>query len=205
VTSTIPSQTSSVGSSRKRRSVEDGIEAAAEAESEADGEIGSEADVRIDVEDETYTEDYHTDIRTDITADAETHAHVGVEAKIEAEAEESDGDTIEIGVDVVHPEPNTLVIFPVSTIVVRLVEHEEAIQGMCEHLIKKELRVQRERAEVAEVERNTLCATVRWLGAIETRLRGIVRDKREAHARIERHLGLVQEELRQRRMSHHQV
>ncbi|GJT32985.1 hypothetical protein Tco_0923404 [Tanacetum coccineum] len=178
VTSTIPSQTSSVGSSRKRRSVEDGIEAAAKAKSEADGEIGSKADVGIDVEDETYIEDYHTNIRTDIGEDAETHAHVGVEAKIEAEAEESDRDTIEIGVDVVHLEPNTLVVFPVSTIVVRLVEHEKAIQ------------------EVAEVEKNTLCATVRSLEAIEMRLHGIVRDEREARARIERHLGLVQEELR---------
>ncbi|GJS28483.1 hypothetical protein Tco_0489103 [Tanacetum coccineum] len=243
IISTIPSQTSSVGSSHRRcrspvtlvtttahtptalaparadlfsirkrfrcsafdyeTSVEDGMEAAAE------------ADVRIDVEDETYTEDYHTYIMTDITADFEAHAQVGVEAEIEVEVEESDGDTIKNGVDSVYPKPDTLVVFPVSTIVVRLVEHEEAIQGMCEHLvemptqrleeIKEELRVQRERAEVVEAERNTLRAMVRSLGGIKMRLRGTIRDEREARARIERHLGLVQEELRQSRMSHRQV
>ncbi|GJR62969.1 hypothetical protein Tco_1505131 [Tanacetum coccineum] len=51
--------------------------------------------------------DYHTDIRTYIAADFESHAQVGVEAEIKAESKESDGDMIEIGVDVVHPEPET--------------------------------------------------------------------------------------------------
>ncbi|GKA42359.1 hypothetical protein Tco_0735019 [Tanacetum coccineum] len=89
--------------------------------------------------------------------------------------------------------------------VVRLVEHGEAIQGMREHFlniptqrleeIEEELRVQRERAEVAETERITLHARVRSLKVVETWLRGIVRDEREARARIECQLGLVQEEL----------
>ncbi|GJX56164.1 hypothetical protein Tco_0286061, partial [Tanacetum coccineum] len=161
-------------------SVEDGME--------ADGEIDGEADVRIDVEDEAYTGDCDTYIRTDIMADAEAHAQI------------------------FHPEPVSLVVFPVSTIVVRPVKHGKAIQGMREHLlempthrleeIKEELRVQRERAEIAKAERNTLRATVRSLGAIKTRLCGTMRDEREAHARIKRHLGLVQEELRQSRMPH---
>ncbi|GJU15913.1 hypothetical protein Tco_1143879 [Tanacetum coccineum] len=126
--------------------------------------------------------------------------------------EESDGNMIEIGIDVVHPKPDTLTIFPVSTIVVKLVEHEEAIQGMREHLLKmptqrlweadRELRVQGERADVVEAERITLRARVRSLEIIETRLHNIVRDGRKAHARIERHLGLVQEELGQSMMSH---
>ncbi|GJX24171.1 hypothetical protein Tco_0228616 [Tanacetum coccineum] len=217
--STIPSQTSSVGPSRKRRrsaitsvtttshtptalapahadpllickrfrgstfdyetSVKDGIEAAVEAESEANGEIGYEADVAIDVEDETCTEDYHTDIGTGITADVEYHTQVGVEAEIEAEAEESDGDTIKIGVDVVHPEPDTPAVFPLSTIIMRLVEHEEAIQGMREHLLdmptqrleetEEELRVQGERAGLAKAERIALRARVRSLEVIKTR------------------------------------
>ncbi|GKB62337.1 hypothetical protein Tco_0918523 [Tanacetum coccineum] len=89
--------------------------------------------------------------------------------------------------------------------VVRLVEHGEAIQGMREHFlniptqrleeIEEELRVQRERSEVAETERITLHARVRSLKVVETWLRGIVRDEREARARIECQLGLVQEEL----------
>ncbi|GKE13929.1 hypothetical protein Tco_1421506, partial [Tanacetum coccineum] len=190
-----------------KASVEDGME--------ADGETGSEADVRIDVEDGAYTKDYDTNIGADITADAEADAQIGVEAEIEAEAEveESDGDTIEIGVDVVHPDPDTPAVFPMSTSVVRLVEHEEAIQGMREHLlemptqrlkeIKEELRVQGEREDVSRAEGITLRARVRSLKIIESRLRDIVRGEREARARIERHLDLVQKELRQSRMSYH--
>nr|GEW43476.1 hypothetical protein [Tanacetum cinerariifolium]GEX29326.1 hypothetical protein [Tanacetum cinerariifolium] len=99
-------------------------------------------------------------------------------------SEESNGDTIEIGVDVIHPEPDTPAIFPVSTIVVRLVEHGEALQ------------------DVIEAERITLRVRVRSLEVIKTRFHNIVREEREARARIECHLGLVQEELGQSRMSH---
>ncbi|GJY50948.1 hypothetical protein Tco_0441795, partial [Tanacetum coccineum] len=48
-------------------------------------------------------------------------------------SKESDGDTIKIGVDIVHLGPDTLTVFPMSTIVVKLAQHEE------------ELRVQRDR------------------------------------------------------------
>ncbi|GJW72166.1 hypothetical protein Tco_0129083, partial [Tanacetum coccineum] len=149
-------------------SVEDGMEADAEADSEADDEIDSEAGIETDVEDEAYTEDYDTYIRTNIVPDAEAHAQIGVEAEIEAEAEKSDG-------------------------------------GMCENLlemptqrleeIEEELRVQREREEVSKIKRITLRASVRSLEVVDTWLRGIVKDEREARARIERQLGLVQEEL----------
>ncbi|GKF45107.1 hypothetical protein Tco_0131659 [Tanacetum coccineum] len=98
--------------------------------------------------------------------------------------EESDEDTVEIGVDVVHPKPNTPAVLPVATIGVRLVEHEEEIQGMREYLlemptkrlgeIKEELGVHRERAVGCRAKRNTLRATVRSLGAIEMRLRGTI-------------------------------
>ncbi|GJW86323.1 hypothetical protein Tco_0161663 [Tanacetum coccineum] len=64
-------------------------------------------------------------------------------------SEESDENTIEIGVDVVHAEPDTPDVFPVSTIDMKLVQHEE------------ELRVQRDRADVAEAERATLRARIR--------------------------------------------
>ncbi|GJU49021.1 hypothetical protein Tco_1218576 [Tanacetum coccineum] len=112
-------------------SVEDGMEADAKGDKEADAEAGN------------------------IAADAEADAQIGVEAEIEAKAKESDRDTIKIGVDVVHPEIDTPTVFLVATIVVRLVEHEETIQGIHEHLlemptqrlgeIEDELRVQRER------------------------------------------------------------
>ncbi|GJW51463.1 hypothetical protein Tco_0092814 [Tanacetum coccineum] len=118
---------------------------------------------------------------------------------------ESFRDTIEIGVDVVHPVPATPVVFPTSTIVMRLAEHGEAIQGIQERLpempiqrweeIKEELRALRERADMAETERITLRARVRSLEVGGTWLHGIVRDERKARARIERQLGLVQEEL----------
>ncbi|GKB74335.1 hypothetical protein Tco_0935747, partial [Tanacetum coccineum] len=59
-------------------------------------------------------------------------------------SKESDGDTIKIGVDIVHPRPDTLTVFPVSTIVVKLAQHEE------------ELRVQRDRQRLPR-QRGLLC------------------------------------------------
>ncbi|GJY92249.1 hypothetical protein Tco_0508031 [Tanacetum coccineum] len=115
------------------------IEADAKADSEANGKIGSEAGVRTNVEDEAYTKDYDTHIRKILRTDVEAHAHDGVEAEIE-------------------------VVFPMSTIIVRLVENGKAIWGMCENLlemptqrleeIEEELRVQRDRAEVSKIERD---------------------------------------------------
>ncbi|GJR14026.1 hypothetical protein Tco_0796678 [Tanacetum coccineum] len=91
--------------------------------------------------------------------------------------EESIGDTIDIGVDVIHPVLVTSAVFPASTVMMRLAEHGEAIHDM------------------AETERITLHARVRSLEVVEIWLHGIVRDEREARARIEHQLGLVQEEL----------
>ncbi|GJZ17453.1 hypothetical protein Tco_0553576, partial [Tanacetum coccineum] len=50
-------------------------------------------------------------------------------------------------------------------------------------------------------ERSTLRARIGSLETTETRLRNTVKDERKARARIERHLGLVQEDLRQSKMS----
>ncbi|GJR31494.1 hypothetical protein Tco_1107726 [Tanacetum coccineum] len=61
--------------------------------------------------------------------------------------------------------------------------------------IKEELLTLRERENRAETEGITLRARVRSLKLIETWLYGIVRDKREAHKRMGRQLGLIQEEL----------
>ncbi|GJR90536.1 reverse transcriptase domain-containing protein [Tanacetum coccineum] len=101
--------------------------------------------------------------------------------------EESFGDTIEIEMDVIHPVPVTAAFFPASTVVMRLAEHEEDIQDM------------------AETERITLRTRVRSLEVVETWLHGIVRDEREARARIEYQLGLVLEELESLRRSSNQI
>ncbi|GJR10533.1 hypothetical protein Tco_0793185 [Tanacetum coccineum] len=96
---------------------------------------------------------------------------------------ESFGDTIKIGVDVVHPVPITSTVFLASTVVMRLAEHGEAVQ------------------DVAEAKRATLRATIRSMGVVEASLRNRVRDEREARARLERQLGWVQEELESLRRS----
>nr|GEY10282.1 hypothetical protein [Tanacetum cinerariifolium] len=69
--------------------------------------------------------------------------------------------------------------------------------------IKVEQETLGKRADVAELERISLRARVRLLEISESRFRDTLRDKREAHARIERHLRFISEELRQSRMSHH--
>ncbi|GJZ85920.1 putative ribonuclease H-like domain-containing protein [Tanacetum coccineum] len=91
--------------------------------------------------------------------------------------EESFGDTIEIEMNVVYHVPITLTVFPISTVLMRLAEHREVIHGIQERL----LEMPRQR--------------VRSLEVVETWLHGIVRDEREARARIEHLLGLVLEEL----------
>ncbi|GJY61201.1 hypothetical protein Tco_0461858, partial [Tanacetum coccineum] len=67
--------------------------------------------------------------------------------------------------------------------------------------IEEELLTLRERTSRAETEGITLRARVRSLELIETWLHGIVRDKREARERMERQLGLIQEELESLRRS----
>ncbi|GJT07120.1 hypothetical protein Tco_0841582 [Tanacetum coccineum] len=159
-TSTMPSQASSVRLSRKRRrSPVTLVTTAAHTPAALTLVLADLLPIRKRFRGSTF--DYEASveegIREDIMADAGADAQIGVKA--EAKAEESDGDTIEIGVYVVHPEPDTLAVFPMSTIVVKLVKHEEAIHGMCKHLvemptqrfeeIEEELRVQRERADIA--------------------------------------------------------
>nr|GFD22515.1 hypothetical protein [Tanacetum cinerariifolium] len=61
--------------------------------------------------------------------------------------------------------------------------------------IDEELRTLREKTFMVETKRITLRARVRSLEVVKTWFHGIVRDEREARARIECQLGLVQEEL----------
>ncbi|GKD81910.1 hypothetical protein Tco_1348749 [Tanacetum coccineum] len=62
----------------------------------------------------------------------------------------------------------------------------------------------RDRAYIAKVERATLRATIRTMGAVETILRNRMRDERQTRIEIEYQLALVQEELTQSRISHAQ-
>ncbi|GKB35999.1 hypothetical protein Tco_0880941 [Tanacetum coccineum] len=67
--------------------------------------------------------------------------------------------------------------------------------------IEEELLTLRERASRAETKGITLRARVRSLELMETWFHGIVRDEREARERLERQLGLTQEELESLRRS----
>ncbi|GKE48447.1 hypothetical protein Tco_1479705, partial [Tanacetum coccineum] len=123
-------------------------------------------------------------------------------------SEESFRDTIEIDVDVTHPMPVTSAVFPAATVVIRLAQHGEAIQGIQEHLLEMptqdELRALRDRVYIVEAERATLRAMIRTMGAVKTSLHNRMRDERQTRIEIERQLALVQEELTQSRISHAQ-
>ncbi|GJT17533.1 hypothetical protein Tco_0876239 [Tanacetum coccineum] len=103
---------------------------------------------------------------------------------------ESEGNTIEIEVDIIHPIPVTSATFPTSTMMARLAEQEETIYNMHE-----ELRVLREGGEMAELERASLRATVRLFGAEGKWLSGRLKDERGFHAKMGRQMVLIQEEL----------
>ncbi|GKB74134.1 hypothetical protein Tco_0935546 [Tanacetum coccineum] len=98
---------------------------------------------------------------------------------IPVSAKENLGDPIDIRMNFIHQEPDT-------------VRWEE---------IEEELLTLRERANRAETEGITLRARVRSLELVETWLHGIVRDEREAHERMKSQLGLIQEELESLRHS----
>ncbi|GJX29061.1 hypothetical protein Tco_0237140 [Tanacetum coccineum] len=109
-------------------------------------------------------------------------------------------DTVDIGVDVIHPVPVALVVFPATTVVTTLALHGEAIQGIHEHLlgvpIHEELTALRFRVDIVEAENASLCATIRTMEAVETVTRN---HERLARIEIERQLASVQESHRQDR------
>ncbi|GKC86217.1 hypothetical protein Tco_1141934 [Tanacetum coccineum] len=84
------------------------------------------------------------------------------------------GDTIDIGVDVIHPVTVTLVVFPAVTV--------------------EELMALRDRVDIVEAENASLRATIRTMEAVKTVTRN---HKRLARIKIEHQLASVQE-------SHHQ-
>ncbi|GJZ88312.1 hypothetical protein Tco_0660094, partial [Tanacetum coccineum] len=114
--------------------------------------------------------------------------------------EGSFGDTIDIGVDVIHPVPVAPVVFPAATIVMTLAQHGEAIRGIQEHLlevpIQEELGALRDRVDVAETKSASLRATIRTMGAVEMVLHNHMRNERQTRIEIERQLDSVQESHR---------
>ncbi|GKA74011.1 hypothetical protein Tco_0780313 [Tanacetum coccineum] len=90
--------------------------------------------------------------------------------------EESFKDTIDIKVDVTHPKPVALAVFPAATIMMSLAQHEEAIR-----------------------EKATLRATIKTMGAVEMSLRNRMRDERQTRIEIERQLASILESHRQDR------
>nr|GEV31439.1 hypothetical protein [Tanacetum cinerariifolium] len=84
--------------------------------------------------------------------------------------EESFRDTIDIGVDVIHLAPVTLVVFPAATVVMTLAQHGEAIRVIHEHLlevpIQEELRALSDRVDIAKAESASLRATIRTMGIV---------------------------------------
>ncbi|GKB32891.1 hypothetical protein Tco_0872292 [Tanacetum coccineum] len=109
-------------------------------------------------------------------------------------------DTIDIGVDVIHPVPVASVVFPAATVVMTLAQHEEPIRGIQEHLlgvpIQEELTALKNRVDIVEAENASLRATIRTMEAVEMVTRN---HERFTRIEIERQLDSVQESHRQDR------
>ncbi|GKG31908.1 hypothetical protein Tco_0426858, partial [Tanacetum coccineum] len=75
---------------------------------------------------------------------------------IPVSTEENLGQQIKIRVDIIHPEPVTVVAFPVAAVVRTQARHKEAIRGIHKHLlgvpIQEELTTLRFRVDIAEAE-----------------------------------------------------
>nr|GFA98768.1 hypothetical protein [Tanacetum cinerariifolium] len=106
-------------------------------------------------------------------------------------------DMIDIGVNIIHPEPVAVVAFPTAVVVRTLDQHEEAIHGIHEHLlgvpIQEELMAFRFRVDIAEAEHALLRARIRTMEAIEMVTRN---HERQARIKIERQSAAVQESHR---------
>ncbi|GKF96636.1 hypothetical protein Tco_0292457 [Tanacetum coccineum] len=125
-----------------------------------------------------------------------------VVSTIPVPAEENLGDLIDIRMDIIHPEPVAVVAFLAATVVRTLAQHGEAIRGIQEHLlgvpIQEELMALRFRVDIAEAENASLRARIKTTEAIGK----ITRNReRQAREKMERQLGLIQEELESLRRS----
>nr|GEV44567.1 reverse transcriptase domain-containing protein [Tanacetum cinerariifolium] len=115
-------------------------------------------------------------------------------------AEEHLGDPIDIRMDIIHLEPDAVVVFPAAAVVRTQAQHGEAIQGIQEKLlgvpIHEELTALRLRLDIAEAENASLRARIKTTEAIEKITR---KRERQARVEIEQQLVAVQESQRQDR------
>ncbi|GKF76852.1 hypothetical protein Tco_0229322, partial [Tanacetum coccineum] len=89
-----------------------------------------------------------------------------------ASSEESHDDTIDIGVDRVHPVTVVEVAFPVATVIATLDRHGGAIRGIYEHLqrvpVDEDVIALRFKVEIVESENTFLIGRIKTLEAINT-------------------------------------
>nr|GEU75513.1 reverse transcriptase domain-containing protein [Tanacetum cinerariifolium] len=87
-------------------------------------------------------------------------------------AKENLEDPIDIRVDIIHPEPVTIVAFLVAAVVRTQAQHGEAIRGILEHLqgvpIEEEMSALRFKMGMAEAENASPRAKIKTMEAIET-------------------------------------
>ncbi|GKC48963.1 putative reverse transcriptase domain-containing protein [Tanacetum coccineum] len=108
---------------------------------------------------------------------------------IPVSAEKNLGDPIDIKIDIIHPEPDTVVAFPAATVMRTLAQHGEAIQGIHEHLlgvpIQEEVMALRFRVDITEAENASLRAKIKTTEAIGKITRN---HERQAREKMERQL-----------------
>ncbi|GKA21245.1 hypothetical protein Tco_0701234 [Tanacetum coccineum] len=114
-----------------------------------------------------------------------------------ASSEESHDDTVDIGVDRVHPVPVAEVAFPAATVIATLDRHGGAIRGIYEHLqrvpVDEDVIALRFKVEIVESENTSLLGRIKTLEAINT----LTRDQeKRTRRRMEQQLASVEETLR---------
>ncbi|GJS44968.1 hypothetical protein Tco_0595089 [Tanacetum coccineum] len=116
-------------------------------------------------------------------------------------AEENLGDPIDVRMNIIHPEPVAVVVFPAATVVRTLAQYGEAIRGIQEQLvgvpIQEELMALRFRIDIIEAEN----ASLRARNTAEAIEKITHNRKRQAREKMERQLSLIQEELESLRRS----
>nr|GFA20397.1 hypothetical protein [Tanacetum cinerariifolium] len=119
---------------------------------------------------------------------------------IPVSAKENLRNSINIKMDIIHPEPVAAVAFPTAVAMRTQVQHGEAIRGIQEQLlrvpIQKELTALRFRVDIAEAENASLRARIKTTEAIKKITH---KRDREARVEIEQQLAAVQESQRQDR------
>nr|GFA73805.1 hypothetical protein [Tanacetum cinerariifolium] len=102
--------------------------------------------------------------------------------------------------DIIHPEPDTVIAFRTTVVVRTLAQHGEAIRGIQKKLlgvpIREELTALRSRVDIAEAENASLRAKIKTTEAIEKITR---KRERQARVEIEKQLAAVQKSQRQDR------